>query len=160
MNINVQNLIIRRVVDSDIDVMVSHRITYLSEIMEKPTTCNIEQLHSDLRNYFVSTIKNGQIVALVAESEGLPVSYGAIVLRTVPGDFNSPTYLEGDILNMYTIPEARKQGISTLILKQLIKEANSIGVSKLSLHTTIAGEKMYRSAKFSEPVYPFLELAL
>jgi GNAT superfamily N-acetyltransferase len=61
---------------------------------------------------------------------------------------------------MYTIPEARKQGISSLILKQLIAEAKLLGVSKLALYTSLAGEKLYRSAGFKNPEFPFLEMNL
>lgn len=38
------------------------------------------------------------------------------------------------------------------------KEAKNRGISKISLHTTKAGEKLYRKFGFKEPVYPVLEL--
>ena len=81
-----------------------------------------------------------------------------MVIKKIPGDFNKSVYLEGDILNMYTLPFARNRGVSSLILKRLIKEASERGISKISLHTTKAGEKVYRKFGFDNPVYPVLEL--
>jgi ribosomal protein S18 acetylase RimI-like enzyme len=155
-----QSLVVRKVSETDVDEMVMHRINYLTEMYGKYEPIQEKKLHSELREYILSGIKNDSFVAFVAEVGGKSVSYGAMVFRTVPGDFKVSTYLEGDILNMYTIPEARKQGISTIVLEKLIAEARSKGVAKLSLHTTEAGEKLYRSAGFSEPVFPYLELVL
>jgi len=83
-----------------------------------------------------------------------------MALRRIPGDFNGTTYLEGDVLNMYTLHEARRQGISTLILNRLIAEAKNQGVTKLALHTTMAGEKLYRSAGFDNPMYPYMGIEI
>ena len=76
------------------------------------------------------------------------------------GDFNQSSYLEGDILNMFTIPVARRNGISAIILQQLINEARNRGISKIALHTSKDGEKLYRKFGFNEPGYPVLELCL
>ena len=80
-----------------------------------------------------------------------------MVIKEIPGDVKRSTYLEGDILNMYTIPEARRKGISSLILESLLNEAKKTGITKVALHTSKDGEKLYRKYHFSEPVYPYLE---
>ncbi len=160
MKIDLQNLEIKKVVEKDIDLMIFHRINYLTEMQGNRDTHVVENLKTALSAYFHEGIKNGSIIALVAEHKKEIVSYGAIVLRTIPGDLNCSFYFEGDILNMYTVPTARQQGISTLLLKQLIEEARLAGVSKLALHTSVAGKKLYRSAGFTEPVFPYLELSM
>jgi GNAT superfamily N-acetyltransferase len=160
MKIDLQKLVIKRVQEIDVDEMILHRIQYLTELYGEHKPEQIVKLQSELKKHIVDSINNDSFIAFVAEMEGKPLSYGAIVLRTIPGDFNSSTYLEGDILNMYTIPEARKQRISTIILEKLIAEARNKGVSKLALHTTQAGEKLYRSAGFDNPTFPYMELVL
>ena len=79
---------------------------------------------------------------LLAELKGEILGFGAMVIKKIPGDFKQPFYLEGDILNMYTVPFARRKGISALILQQLLNEAHYRGISKVALHTTKAGEKL------------------
>ena len=160
MTINLKKIMIRNVDLEDIPSMIQHRIDYLAEMQGKRDEDFIRQLKNDMNDFFKKSLLNGSFIALVAEHEESIVAYGGIVLREIPGDFNRSSYLEGDILNMYTIPEARRQGISTLILKQLLIEATSMGVTKLALHTSKDGEKLYRSIGFSDPLYPYLELPL
>ena len=160
MNIDLQKISIQKVELSDVDEMILHRINYLTEMQGERDNLTVEKLKAELQVYFQQGIENGSFIALMAKLNAITVSYGAIILHTVPGDFNCSSYLEGDILNMYTIPDARNQGISTLILNQLITEAKLRGVNKLALHTSVAGEKLYRSAGFGNPEYPYLELMI
>jgi len=157
MEIDISNITVRKVTGSDISDMVGYRIDYLAEMQGERSQAYIEILKRDLTDYFTEGIREGSFIAVLAESEGKALSYGGMVIRKIPGDFNQSFYLEADILNMYTLPEARKMGISTRVLRSLISEARSLGISKLALHTTKAGEKMYRSNGFSDPVFPVLE---
>ena len=160
MNIDLDKIIITRVGTSDVEAMVACRLQYLAELQGERPASVVKELKSELIRYFTSGIQNGSVIALVAVFGGKPVAYGVVVLRSVPGDFNSTAYIEGDVLNMYTIPEARRRGISKMILLGLIDEAQRQGVSKLALHTTVAGERLYRSVGFHDSVYPYLELEL
>jgi len=160
MNIEISKIKIRNVEAVDIASMIRYRIDYLTEMQGERESSFIEELKVEMNEFFHKSISNSSFIALVAEHEGNAVAYGGIVLRVIPGDFNRSSYLEGDILNMYTIPGARRKGISTLILKQLLITAKSMGVSKVALHTSKDGEKLYRSVGFSEPQFPYLELPL
>jgi GNAT superfamily N-acetyltransferase len=66
----------------------------------------------------------------------------------------------GYILNMYTIPEARRNGICTRLLKELIREAKSLGMRYLHLHASKDGEGIYKKAGFVDPEQPELKLRL
>jgi len=158
MVIDPEKIEIGRVGTEDIEAMVGYRIQYLIELQGERPASVVAELKNELTRYFTSGIQNASVIALVAVLGQKPVAYGAVVLRSIPGDFNGSTYLEGDVLNMYTIPEARRLGISKMLLLRLIDEAQRQGVSKLALHTTAAGEKLYRSVGFHNPVYPYLEL--
>jgi len=160
MNIEIKKVKIRQVEPGDIPSMIQHRIDYLTEMQGKRDDVFIQQLKTEMTGFFKKSILNGSFIALVAELDDVAIAYGGLVLREIPGDFNRSCYLEGDILNMYTIPSARRHGISTLILKQLIINAKTMGVTKLALHTSKDGEKLYRSIGFSEPLFPYLELPL
>ena len=105
-------------------------------------------------------MQEGRFFALQAELDGKVVSYGGMILKKIPGDFNSPTYQECDILNMYTLPGYRRKGISSKILEQLLLEAKSMGISKVALHCSKDGEPLYRKYGFSDPLYPYLELVI
>jgi ribosomal protein S18 acetylase RimI-like enzyme len=66
----------------------------------------------------------------------------------------------GYILNLYTIPEARRKGICTRLLNELIGEAKLLGLRYLHLHASEEGISIYRKAGFAEPSQPELRLVL
>ena len=160
MKIDKSQVQIHRIGIPEIPVLVEYRLAYLAELQgEQDETYKI-QLKKDLELYFRKSLKEGRFVAFYAETEGKILSFGGMIIKEIPGDSRKSSFLEGDILNMYTIPEARRKGISSMILEHLLAEAKSMGISKLALHTSKDGEIMYRKFGFSEPVYPYLELVL
>lgn len=144
----------------EVDTLISYRMAYLEEMQGNREKAFRKELQENLKNYFSTALEGNRFFAFLAELNGEAVSFGAMVLKKIPGDFNKPFYLEGDILNMYTIPSFRRKGISAMILEKLIEEAKKRGISKVSLHTSKDGEKLYRKFGFSEPVFPVLELCL
>lgn len=155
---DIGKITIRRVDPVDIPSMTAARLNYLTEMQGQRTEAYMKELQQNLQTFFMQTMQEDSFFALLAEYEGAVVSYGGMVLKKIPGDLNQSSYLEGDILNMYTLPEFRRKGISSLILKQLMEEAKAMGVSKIALHCSKDGEPLYRKFGFSDPVYPYLEL--
>jgi len=151
---------VREISLEDIDLLITYRLAYLEEMQGECSNDYREMLCKELAQYFSSGLKENRLFAFIAEQEQEALSFGAMILKTIPGDLNQTSYIEGDILNMYTVPSARRRGISGLILERLIAEARKRGVSKISLHTSADGEKLYRKFGFSEPVFPVLELGL
>ena len=152
-----KNIRLRKIELKDISVLVEYRLLYLSELQGEMEEDYRVQLQKDLKAYFERAIQEGRFMAILAEENEKVVSFGGMVIKEIPGDANRSTYLEGNILNMYTIPEARRKGISSLILDSLLKEAKEMGITKVALHTSKDGEKLYRKFGFSEPHYPYLE---
>ncbi len=158
MEIEIDKVTIAEIGEDEVELLTRYRMAYLTELQgERPQEYK-DRLKKDLDNYFREALREERCFAFMAKMGNEILSFGAMILKKIPGDFNNPFYLEGDILNMYTIPEARSRGISALILDRLIDEARVRGVSKISLHTTKAGEKLYRKFGFTEPLYPVLEL--
>lgn len=160
MQIDLSKIQIREIGTSEVELLTNFRMAYLTELQGEQTEEYQQQLQKDLNLYFSQALAEKRFFAYLAELKGEILSFGAMVIKKIPGDFNQTAYLEGDILNMFTVPFARRKGISALILQQLINEAKNRGISKVSLHTSKDGEKLYRKFGFSEPVYPVLELCL
>ena len=160
MLIDLSRIHIRKIMNDEVALLTNYRMAYLTEMQGERSEKYQETLKIELNKYFAEAMAEGRFFAFLAEQDDQPLSFGAMVLKKIPGDFNQSSYLEGDILNMYTLPNARRKGISALILEQLLTEARLRGISKVSLHTSKDGEKLYRKFGFSEPVYPVLELCL
>lgn len=151
---------INRIGINEIPLLVEYRLTYLAELQREKNDTKKNQLKNDLELYFRKSLEEGRFFALYAVLEEKILGFGGMIIKEIPGDSNKSTYLEGEILNMYTIPEARRKGVSSMILDQLLTEAKSKGISKVALHTSKDGEILYRKFGFSEPVYPYLELVI
>lgn len=160
MQIDLSNIQIREIGTSEVEILTTYRMAYLTELQGEQSEEYQLQLQKELNEYFTQALAEKRFFAYLAELKGEILSFGAMVIKKIPGDFNQSSYLEGDILNMFTVPFARRKGISAMILQQLINEARNRGISKVSLHTSKDGEKLYRKFGFSEPIYPVLELCL
>jgi len=157
MKIDPSKLTVRKADISDVPVLVAYRVRYLTELQGEMDERYKLKLVDDLTRYFDRALTDGRFIAFYARLEETIVSFGGMVVKEIPGDIYKTSYLEGDILNMYTVPKARRQGISSVILEALLDEAKKRGISKVALHTSKDGEKLYRKYQFSEPVYPYLE---
>jgi len=160
MQIDLSRIKLREIGTNEVELLTTYRMAYLTEMQGE--RCEEYQigLKNELNQFFTEALAENRFFAFLAQQEDEILSFGAMVLKKIPGDFNQSIYLEGDILNMYTVPFARRKGISAMILQELLIEARNRGVSKVSLHTSKDGEKLYRKFGFNEPVYPVLELCL
>ncbi len=157
---DISKIKIRAIGLDEVELLTIYRLAYLTEMQGERSKEYQDKLRKELTRYFSEALKEDRFFAFLAELNGETLSFGGMVIKKIPGDFNQSFYLEGDILNMYTVPFARRKGISALILQQLLNEAHNRGISKVSLHTSKDGEKLYRKFGFSEPIYPVLEICL
>lgn len=160
MQIDLSKINVREIGIDEVELLTTYRMAYLTEMQGERSEEYQIRLKNDLNQYFMEAIAENRCFAFLAQQGDDILSFGAMVLKKIPGDFNQSMYLEGDILNMYTVPFARRKGISALILQELLNEARHRGISKVSLHTSKDGEKLYRKFGFCEPAYPVLELCL
>jgi GNAT superfamily N-acetyltransferase len=160
MKIDHAKLTVRKADVGDVPLLIAYRMRYLTELQGAMDERYKLKLMEDLTRYFDRALTEGRFIAFYAGVEGKIVSFGGMVIKEIPGDIYKTSYLEGDILNMYTVPEARRQGVSSVILEALLADAKKLGLSKVALHTSKDGEKLYRKYDFSEPVYPYLELPI
>lgn len=157
MKFDLRAIAIKEIGLSEVELLTEYRMAYLTEMQGERPDEYVAMLKKELNDFFLSAMSQGLFFALMAVHNEEILSFGAMALKKIPGDFNHSSYLEGDILNMYTVPDARRQGVSALILQRLIDEAKKRGITKISLHTSKDGEKLYRKFGFSEPAYPVLE---
>jgi ribosomal protein S18 acetylase RimI-like enzyme len=161
MKIETDEISYRRASIDDVEALISCRVRFLNELYNHPDDEQTEFLRKSLRQYFYKAITSNDFVAWVAEhNEGI-IGPGGMVVWQRPSNYGG---LEsgklGYLLNFYTIPEARRKGICTRLLNELIKEARLIGLRYLHLSATKDGIRMYRKAGFAEPDDTELELRL
>ncbi|MBN2379962.1 GNAT family N-acetyltransferase [candidate division WOR-3 bacterium] len=149
----------RRATRKDVGVLVRFRIEFLNELMGI-TDKKIQAPRKKIHNYFSEAMDGGDFIAWLAQIDGAVVATSGMVIWQMPPKYGIANGKQGYILNMYTLPWARRRGICTVLLQRLISDAHTLGIKYLHLHASDDGIGIYRKAGFREPSWPELELTL
>ena len=160
MDIDNAEMKYRRASIGDIEALVEFRIRFLNE-----PDCYLEGEETDslkkaLREYFSRAIPSNEFIGWVAEYNDRILATGGMVVWQMPGRYGFESGKSGYVCNMYTVPEARRRGISTRLLAELIGEAESLGVGYLHLRAHRGAIDIYRKAGFTEPHHLEMQLKL
>ena len=141
----------RRATIDDLDVLVEFRLKFLAEHSRSGRVADEGLMADYLKDYFREAMPQGAFISWLAERDGEVVGTSAMVIWRMPPNNSVRTGRQGYILNMYTVPEARRQGICSALLEKMIAEAESLALSRVHLHASEAGEGVYRKRGFKEP---------
>lgn len=161
MEIKKEKISYRLAVKDDVPALVDYRVRFLNEHFNHSENSETAIVGKSLREYFAKAIRNKSFIAWVAEYEGRVIATSGMVVWQKPAMYGGVQSGKlGYLLNFYTVHEARRKGIATRLLNELIKEAKSLGLNYLHLHASKDGINIYRKAGFVEPWEPELELKL
>src|SRR3972149_3755590 len=159
MKILKEGIIYRRAAIDDISVLVDYRVRFLNELFNHPENDETAVVRKSLLEYFTKAIPSKDFIGWVAEHDGKIIATAGMVVWQKPAIYGGVQSGKlGYLLNFYTVPEARRKGIGTRLLSELIKEAKSLGLKYLHLHASKDGIGIYRNAGFTEYWQPELEL--
>lgn len=127
----------------DAKTLVEYRVRFAIELKGERPSEVVNELKQQLTDYFLKATADCTCISFIAKSGNTIAGIGSVHIREMPGNFKNPSGKWGYIMNMYTVPEFRKQGICTAILKLLIDEGKKAGVTAFELHATDSGEKVY-----------------
>lgn len=150
---------IHRVNHNYIHTLVELRLTYLQYHFGELSKDEQNQLLKQLPDYFTRHLEK-DFFAYIAEDEGKAVSTAFLVINEKPANPNFITGKTGMLLNVYTDPDYRRQGIATKILKELIEIAKKENLSYIEIVATEAGIPVYRKLGFIEKVADNMEMRL
>ncbi len=160
MQIDRNEITYRKIKHDEISLLVDYRLQFLVELQGLQTKENEQILRKELTNYFQTALSDNSFVGWIAELDSVVLGFGGMVIQKIPGNFKLTNGLEGYILNMYTIPEFRKNGICDKLIDKLVNEGTELGLNKIYLHASKDGIELYRKKGFIEPSLPELELFL
>jgi predicted acetyltransferase len=140
----------------DVDILVTHRIQFALELTGDQPTDKIDLVQKQLHHYFIEAMLNETCISVIAQSGEQVVGIGSMHIRTIPANFKNLSGKWGYIMNMYTVPAYRRQGICRKILDFLMEEGKKCGITAFELHATPTGAMVYQQAGFqihTEPTY-------
>jgi GNAT superfamily N-acetyltransferase len=140
---------VRRASVEDLKHLVHHRLAMFEEMgyRDPLALTGVEKASSE---YFSEALRSGTYVGWLAEKQqdGKVVAGGGVVVARWPGFPGENRAERAWILNMYTEPEARRQGVAKRLLELIVNWCRERGLSTVSLHASDFGRPLYEAAGF------------
>jgi len=150
MNMENKNFVYRKLCHDDRDLFIRLRLDFINEFHKDVDETEKEKLKTSLQSYFDRHIKDDEFIGIVCEYEQKVISVAYLIINEWPPNRKFLNGKIGTLLNVYTYPEYRKNGISTNIIKMIIEEAKKQNVSIIDLLATEEGESVYKKLGFFE----------
>lgn len=144
-----RNSIIRKANIEDIPELVRIRLAYLNEDYQGLKEEQICELKAQLSEYFVKHIGK-ELIAFIAEEDKEIIASVFLLVIEKPANPHFMKGRIGELLNVYTKTENRRQGIASKLIKLAIEEAKNMQLSYLSLNATEVGYPLYKKLGFEE----------
>ena len=120
----------------------------LHEVFGIPQDQPMEELEKESRRYYQEELASGGHVACFAcLGDEIAGCGGVCIYQEMPSPDN-PTGKCAYLMNIYTRPKYRKQGIGDAIVSWLTGQAVQKGISKIYLETSQAGRRLYQKNGF------------
>ena len=133
---------------TDIDELVRTRIIVLRAANKLSNDVDMSLVEKESYKYYKSALETGEHIAyLVYDNETL-IGTGGVSFYQVMPTYHNPTGKKAYIMNMYTAPEYRRQGIAFYTLDLLVKDVREQGVSQIALEATDMGRPLYEKYGF------------
>ncbi|HBT94694.1 MAG TPA: sodium:proton antiporter [Coriobacteriia bacterium] len=132
----------------ELDLLVETRIEVLRCVFELPPDYDTSALAATNRAYYEQAIPEGSHIACAAFSgKEFVACAGMCFYRQMPSP-ESPDGNCGHLMNVYTRPAFRRQGIGRALVKWLLVRARDRGVDRVFLDTTPEGRSLYENLGF------------
>ena len=132
----------------DIAVLTETRILVLRAANQLAEDVDMQAVKAETFKYYVEALANDTHVAYLVFDGEVFVGAGGVSFYKVMPTYHNPSGEKAYIMNMYTKPEYRRQGIAYKTLDLLVSEAKSRGIHAISLEATAMGRTLYEKYGF------------
>ena len=144
----IQKFVYKRATMEDIDELVRTRIIVLRAANKLPDDEDMSVVEKESYAYYRRALETGEHIAYLVYDNGAFVGAGGVSFYQVMPTYHNPTGKKAYIMNMYTAPVYRRQGIAFHTLDLLVKDIRKQGVSQLTLEATEMGRPLYEKYGF------------
>ena len=145
---SVSSVVIRAATVKDARTLALLRSSLFDELEQAGERDETSPFRDDAEAVFAEAITEGDCFAWLAESSGDAVgSVAMLVFPRLPSPEQRSCY-EGYLLNVYTAPGWRGQGIATALVREAVQQARAFGFARLRLHATERGRAVYGALGF------------
>lgn len=132
----------------DIDELIQTRIMVLRAANGLPMDTDMSLVEQESRTYYEKALKGNRHIAYLVYDGKRFIGAGGVSFYQVMPTYHNPSGKKAYIMNMYTHPDYRRQGIAFHTLDLLVKEAEWKGIENISLEATRMGRPLYEKYGF------------
>lgn len=152
-----KTFMVRRATLDDVAVIARHRAEMFADMGQLPADL-YETLVTQSIEYLTDALPTGAYVGWLASAPGQPTTViagaGVQLRRTLPhpvarrGNARVATGHQAIVLNVFTEPAWRRQGVAELLMTHVIEWARASGIDTLVLHASADGRPLYERIGF------------
>lgn len=132
----------------DIDELVRTRIIVLRAANKLSDDVDMSVVEKESQAYYKRALESGEHIAYLVYDDKTFVGAGGVSFYQVMPTYHNSTGKKAYIMNMYTAPKYRRQGIAKHTLDLLVNDAKAQGVSQIALEATDMGRPLYEKYGF------------
>jgi len=132
----------------DIDELVRTRIIVLRAANKLSEDVDVSVVEMESRAYYKRALESGDHIAYMVYDNDKFIGAGGVSFYQVMPTYHNPTGKKAYIMNMYTAPEYRRQGIAMHTLDLLVNDAKAQSVSQITLEAMDMGRPLYEKYGF------------
>ena len=142
----VQKFEYKKATMEDIDELV--RIIVLRAANKLSDDVDTSLVEKESYEYYKRASESGEHTAYLVYDNGTFIGAGGVSFYQVMPTYHNSTGKKAFIMNMYTAPEYRRQGIAFQTLDLLVMDAKEQGVLQIALEATDIGRPLYERYGF------------
>ena len=132
----------------DIDELLRTRITVLRAANKLSDDVDMSLVEKESYEYYKRALETGEHIGYLVYDNGTFIGAGGVSFYQVMPTYHNSTGKKAYIMNMYSAPAYRRQGIAFQTLDLLVKDAREQGVSQIALEATDMGRPLYEKYGF------------
>ena len=138
----------RKATVNDIEELVRTRIIVLRAANKLSEDTDMTEVEKESYDYYAKALQTGEHIAYLVYDGEMFIGAGGVSFYQVMPTYHNPSGKKAYIMNIYTAPEYRRQGIAMHTLDLLVAKAKEQGVAQNSLEATAAGRPLYEKYGF------------
>ena len=129
--------------------MISHHRAAMFRDMGELEEADVATLEAETQAYLTELIPTNKYFGWVVEFYGQVVAGGGLIVRRL---LPRPESLQGGaeayLLNVYTEPEHRRQGLGRALMEEMLVWCRENHIARITLHASDEGRLLYESLGF------------
>ena len=138
----------RKATIADLEILTETRIEVLRAANQLSNEIDMSEVKKQTYEYYQNSLQSNNHLAYLIFDDEKFVGAGGISYFQVMPTYHNPTGKKAYIMNMYTKPDYRRQGIAFKTLDLLVADAKTKGVNAISLEATDMGRPLYTKYGF------------